>query len=78
MNNSEILIYKNQQGNIAIDVKLEDETVWLTQAQMALLFCKGRSTITEHLQNIFSEEELVENSVCRKFRHTADYGKICR
>lgn len=75
MNNSEILIYKNQQGNIAIDVKLEDETVWLTQAQMALLFGKGRSTITEHLQNIFSEEELVENSVCRKFRHTADDGK---
>ena len=75
MNNSEILIYKNQQGNIAIDVKLEDETVWLTQAQMALLFCKGRSTITEHLQNIFSEEELVENSVCRKFRQTADDGK---
>ena len=46
MNTSDILIYQNQDGSIKIDVRLEDETVWLTQEQMAVLFGKGRSTIT--------------------------------
>lgn len=54
---SEILIYQNQDGNIKIDVRLEEETVWLNQAQMAELFGKGRSTITEHIQNVFAEGE---------------------
>lgn len=71
MNTSEILIYQNQNGHIKIDVRLEDETVWLTQDQMATLFGKGRSTITEHIANVFSEGELMEDMVCRKFRHTA-------
>ena len=53
MNTGEILIYQNQEGNIKIDVQLNDETVWLTQAQIALLFGKGRSTITEHIANVF-------------------------
>jgi hypothetical protein len=75
MNKGDIILYQNQDGNIKIDVRLEDETVWLTQAQMALLFGKGRTTITEHIQNVFSEGELDENSVCRKFRHTAEDGK---
>lgn len=75
MNNSEIIIYQNTEGNIKIDVRLEEETVWLTQAQMAELFGKGRTTITEHIQNIFIEGELNENSVCRNFRHTAADGK---
>lgn len=75
MNNSEILIYKNPEGSIKIDVRLEEESVWLTQAQMADLFGKGRTTITEHIQNVFKEGELVENSVCRNFRHTATDGK---
>ncbi|MDR7130290.1 hypothetical protein J2X69_002638 [Algoriphagus sp. 4150] len=73
--NSEILIYQNPDGNIKIDVRLENETVWLTQAQMALLFGKARTTITEHIQNVFKEGELDENSVCRNFRLTADDGK---
>ena len=73
--NSDILIYQNEDGNIKIDVRLENETVWLTQAQMALLFGKARSTITEHIQNVFKEGELDENSVCRNFRLTADDGK---
>jgi len=72
---SEIIIYQNQDGDIRIDVRLEEETVWLTQADMALLFNKGRTTITEHIKNIFQEGELDENSVCRKFRHTAEDGK---
>jgi len=75
MNNSEILIYKNPEGSIKIDVRLEEETVWLSQAQMADLFGKGRTTITEHIQNVFKEGELDENSVCRNFRHTAADGK---
>lgn len=73
--NSEIIFYQNQEGDIQIEVQLENETVWLTQAQMAELFNKARTTITEHIRNVFKEGELDENSVCRKFRHTADDGK---
>ena len=74
MNNSEIILYQNPDGNIKIDVRLEEETVWLTQAQMAELFGKGRTTITEHIQNVFKEGELDENSVCRKFRQVRNEG----
>ncbi len=73
---SEILIYQNPDGNIKIDVRLEEETVWLTQAQMAMLFGKGRTTITEHIQNVFEEGELDEKVVCRNFRHTTQHGAI--
>ncbi len=76
MTNSEIIIYQNTDGNIKVDVRLEEETVWLSQAQMALLFGKGRSTITEHIQNVFKEGELDENMVCRDFRHTSQHGAI--
>jgi len=76
MKKSEILIYQNQDGNIKVDVRLEEETVWLTQDQMALLFGKGRSTITEHIQNVFKEGELDEKVVCRNFRHTTQHGAI--
>jgi hypothetical protein len=68
MNNSEILIYQNPNGNIKIDVRLEDETVWLTQDQMATLFGKGRSTIAEHIGNVFEEGEMEQARTCRKFR----------
>ena len=74
--NSEILIYQNPEGNIKIDVRLEEETVWLTQAQIAVLFNKGRTTITEHIKNVFSEGELDEQVVCRNFRHTTQHGAI--
>lgn len=73
---SDILIYENKEGNIAIDVRLEEETVWLTQEQMATLFGKGRSTITEHISNIFAEGELDEKVVCRNFRLTTQHGAI--
>lgn len=63
MNTGEILIYQNSDGNIKIDVRLEEETVWLSQAQMALLFGKGRTTITEHIQNVFKEGKLDEQVV---------------
>ena len=73
--NSEILIYQNLDGNIKIDVRLENETVWLTQAQMATLFGKDKRTISEHIGNVFNEGELDENSVVRNFRTTASDGK---
>ena len=74
--NSEIIIYQNPDGNIKIDVRLEEETVWLTQAQIAALFGKGRTTITEHIQNVFAEGELDEKLVCRNFRHTTQHGAM--
>ena len=73
--NSEILIYQNPDGNIKIDVRLQEETVWLTQSQMGQLFGKDKRTISEHISNIFSEGELEENSVVRNFRTTAADGK---
>ncbi len=76
MNTGEIILYQNQEGAIKIDVRLAEETVWLTQAQMAELFGKGRTTITEHIQNVFAEGELDENVVCRNFRHTTQHGAI--
>jgi hypothetical protein len=75
MNNGEILIYQNTEGNIKIDVTLEEETVWLSQAQLINLFQKSKSTISEHIKNIFEEGELTESSVVRKFRTTASDGK---
>lgn len=74
MNNSEILIYQNPEGKIKIDVRLEDETVWLTQEQMAALFGKVRSTIAEHIANVFEEGELEQNRTCRKFRQVRQEG----
>lgn len=74
-NRTEIIIYQTDDGLTKIETRLENETVWLTQAQMAELFEKGRSTITEHINHIFQEGELDEESVCRKFRHTASDGK---
>ena len=67
MAESEILIYTNKEGDIKVDVRLEEETVWLTQDQMAMLFGKAKSTINEHIQNIYIENELDEFSSMRKF-----------
>ncbi len=65
---SEILIYQNQEGNIKVDVRLEEETVWLTQTQLCELFQKSKATISEHIKNIFEEGELESSSTVRKFR----------
>lgn len=75
MNNSEILIYQNSEGSIKIDVRLEEESVWLTQAQLCELFQKSKATISEHIKNVFEEGELSESSVVRNFRTTAADGK---
>ncbi len=74
-NESSIVIYTTEDGQARLAVKIEGETVWLTQDQMAELFDKGRSTITEHIQNAFKEGEMDENSVCREFRRTGSDGK---
>lgn len=76
MNTSDILIYQNQDGSIKIDVRLEDETVWLTQEQMAVLFGKAKSTINEHIKNVFAEGELDEKVVIRNFRITTPHGAV--
>lgn len=70
MNKNEIIFYTTESGNVKVEVLFENETVWLSQAQIAVLFAKARSTITEHINNIFEESELVEDMVCRYFRHT--------
>ena len=75
MNTGEIIIYQNTEGNIKIDVRLEEETVWLTQDQMATLFGKGRSTVAEHIANAFEEGELEQIATCRKFRQVRMEGK---
>jgi len=74
-NESQIILYQTEDGQTRLQVKMENETVWLTQDQMAELFAKGRSTITEHIQNVFKEGELDEKSVCREFRRTGSDGK---
>ena len=72
---SEIIIYQTEDGYTKIDVKFEDETVWLTQAQLCELYQTSKSNISEHIKHIFEEEELDEESVVRKFRTTAADGK---
>lgn len=67
---NQIIIYQSDDGKAKLDVHIKGETAWLTQDQMAELFDKGRSTITEHIQNVFKEGELDEQSVCRDFRRT--------
>jgi hypothetical protein len=69
--NSKFIIFKTQDEKISVDVRMIDETVWLTQDQMAMLFDKAKSTISEHIKHIFEEKELDENTVVRKFRTTA-------
>jgi hypothetical protein len=71
---NDIILFKTTDEKIKIDVLFEDETVWLTQEQMSQLFEKGRSTITEHIGNVFAEGELEQNLTCRKFRQVRKEG----
>lgn len=72
---SNYVIFHTDDGKINVEVFFQNDTLWLTQKTISELFQKGRSTITEHLKNIFAEGELDESSVCREFRHTASDGK---
>ncbi len=73
--NSSLILYQTEDGKTQVEVQLIDETVWLTQAQMAELFSKDKRTVSEHIQNIFKDGELSEKAVIRKFRTTAADGK---
>ena len=73
---SNFVIFQTLNGKVNIDVYFKDETLWLTQKLIAELYEKGRSTITEHLKNIFSDGELDEKVVCRDFRQTTQHGAI--
>lgn len=73
-NNSEILIYQTENGMTKIDVTFMDETVWLSQQQMAELFQSSRTNVVEHIKHIYEEGELDEESTCRKFRQVRKEG----
>jgi hypothetical protein len=75
MDKGEIILYRSQNDDVTIDVLVESETVWLTQAQMAELFGTSRNNITMHVRNVFTEGELIEKAVCKDFLHTAADGK---
>ena len=74
-NTGEFILYASEDGELKIDVRLLDETVWLTQKQMAEMFQKNVSTINEHLKNIFDEGELDQNSTIRNFRIVQQEGE---
>jgi hypothetical protein len=74
-NKGEIIIYQNKDNNISLNVRLEDENVWLTQANLVELYQSSKSNVSEHIKHIFEESELDIDSVVRKFRTTASDGK---
>ena len=74
MEEDKIIIYQTEDGQTQIDVRLENETVWLTQAQMAELFDKDRTVIGRHIRNIYKEEELEQDITCAKFAHMGSEG----
>ena len=76
MEENKIVIYQTEDGQTQIDVRLENDTVWLTQAQMAELFQKDRTVITRHINNVFKEGELERKEVSAKFAHTTPHGAI--
>ena len=73
--NGSIIVYVDDNGKPQVDVRFQDETVWLTQAQLAELYQSSKANVSEHIKNIFDEGELDKNSVVRKFRTTASDGK---
>ena len=75
MEENKIIIYQTEDGQTQIDVRLENETVWLTQAQMAELFQTDRTSIVRHINNIYKDEELVRESTCAKIAQVQSEGK---
>lgn len=71
-----IIIYKDKNGNDNIEVKMQDNTVWLNQEQLVKLYNSSKSNISEHIKHIFEDGELEENSVVRNFRTTAAVGRL--
>lgn len=73
-NFGEILIYQSDDGLTNVEVKVQDDTVWLTQQQMADLFQTSRTNVVEHIKHIYEEKELDEASICRNFRQVRKEG----
>ena len=74
-NKGDIIIYQSESGETKIDVRFQDETVWLTQAQLCELYQSSKANVSEHIKNIFEEGELEQSAVVRKIRTTAADGK---
>ena len=74
MEENKVIIYTSSDGQTQIDVRLEDETLWLTQQQIAELFQTSRTNVVEHIKHIYEEKELEENSTCRNFRQVRTEG----
>jgi len=74
-NYSNFVIFKTETGKVNVDVFFQDDTLWLTQAQICDVFQRSKSTVSEHLSHIFEEKELLEKEVVRNFRTTASDGK---
>ncbi len=74
----EVVVYEASDGEIRVDVRLDRETVWLSQEQTSQLFGRERSVITKHVRNVFREGELAAESVCAKFAHTAERRQLRR
>ena len=75
MEDSKIVIYQTEDGQAQVDVRLENDTVWLTQAQMAALFQTDRTSIVRHVNNIYKVEELDKESTCAKIAQVQIEGK---
>lgn len=74
MEENKIVIYQTSDGQTQIDVRLEEETVWLSQQQMAVLFDKDRTVIGRHIRNVYEENELTREGTCANFAHM---GSVC-
>ena len=74
--NNQIIIYQTEDGQTQVDVRMENDTVWLSQSQMATLFDKDRTTISRHINNVFKEGELDKNVVYAKFAYTTRHGAM--
>ncbi len=74
MENNKIIIYTSIDGQTKIDVRIEDETLWLTQQQIAELYQTSRTNVVEHIKHIYEEQELDELSTCRNFRQVRNEG----
>ena len=75
LNKGEIIIYKSDDGSVSLDVKLEQDTIWLTQDMIVKLFDSSKANISEHISHIFQDEELDKTSTVRKFRTVRKEGR---
>ena len=74
-NKSNIIIYQSEDGQTHIEVQMDEDTVWLSQQQMADLYQTSRTNVVEHIKHIYEDGELVEESTCRKIRQVVFYGR---